>query len=148
MVNAIQLLLDEHKKFRQLITEFEESGERAHKTKQKTAEELIEELRAHAQLEEQIFYPAARQKADKELEGVILEGIEEHRIADFMMERLEDVEPEDETFDAKFKALSESVKHHLKEEESKLFPEARKLLQEDLERLGEEMEALERQLEG
>jgi hemerythrin-like domain-containing protein len=142
------MLLDEHKMFRQLIAKFEEAGERAHKTKLNTAVKLVEELRAHSQMEEQIFYPAARAKADKELEGVILEGIEEHRIADFMMERLEDVQPDDETFDAKFKALSEAVKHHLKEEESKLFPKARTLLKEDLERLGAQMEALEKQLEG
>ncbi|HEY5901987.1 MAG TPA: hemerythrin domain-containing protein [Anaerolineales bacterium] len=147
-MNAIQFLLEEHREFRRIFRQFEEAGERAHKTKQKLATKLLEELRAHSQIEEQIFYPAARKKADKELEGVILEGIEEHRIADFMMERLENATPADDTFDARFKALSESVKHHLKEEEGKLFPKARKLLRDDLERLGSKMEALDKQLEG
>lgn len=84
-------------------------------------------------------------KADKELKQLVLEGIEEHRIADFMMARLQQTGPEDETYDAKFKALTESVEHHLKEEENKLFPESRKILSDQLDALGEQMEAMEKQ---
>lgn len=88
------------------------------------------------------------EKAKDELRSLVLEGIEEHRVADFMIERVQEADPGDERFEARFTVLVESVEHHIKEEEKTLFPESRKLLAEDLERLGAEMEALEKQLEG
>jgi hemerythrin-like domain-containing protein len=148
-MNAVQLLLKDHEEIKAFFRQFEEAGERAYKTKQTIAEKAIEELKSHSQLEERIFYPTVQEKAKKELQAVIREGIEEHRVVDFLMERLQQTKPEDETFDAKFKVLIESVEHHLKEEERELFPESKKLLdKEELDRLGAEMEALEEQLEG
>jgi hemerythrin-like domain-containing protein len=145
-VNAVQHLIQEHQEIKDLFSQFEEAGERAYKKKQTIAEKVIKEITSHAQEEEQIFYPAVLAKAEKETKMLVLEGIEEHRIADFMMERLRTTPSEDETFDAKFKALTESIKHHLQEEERHLFPESRKILKDDLDRLGAEMEALEKQL--
>jgi hypothetical protein len=76
-----------------------------------------------------------------------LEGIEEHRLADFAIERIQGLDPQDETYDAKFKVLKESVLHPIKEEEKSMFPECNKALStEELDRLGQEMEALEQQL--
>lgn len=148
-MNAVQLLLKDHEEIKQLFRQFEEAGERARKKKQTIAGKVIEEIHAHSQLEERIFYPAVREKGKKEIQEVILEGIEEHRVADFMMERLQQTGPEDETFDAKFMVLIESVEHHLKEEERELFPESKKMFdKEELDRLGAQMEALEQQLEG
>jgi hemerythrin superfamily protein len=145
-VNAVQHLIQEHQEIKELFSQFEAAGERAYKKKQTIAEKVIKEITSHAQEEEQIFYPAVLEKADKETKALVLEGIEEHRIADFMMERLRTTQPEDETYDAKFKALTESVEHHLKEEERQLFPESKKILKDDLDRLGAEMEALEKQM--
>jgi hemerythrin-like domain-containing protein len=144
-MNAVTHLIKEHDEIKDLFKQFEEAGERAYKKKQGIVEKVIEELNMHTQEEEQIFYPAVRQKADKETDKLVLEGIEEHRLADFMVERIQMVQPEDETYDAKFKALMETVRHHLREEERDLFPAARKLLADDLDRLGEEMEAFEQQ---
>jgi hemerythrin-like domain-containing protein len=147
-MNAVQVLLKDHKEIRELFGQFEEAGERAYKTKQALAEKVIEELTAHSKMEERIFYPAVREKAGKETQALVLEGIEEHRVADFLMERLQKTGPEEETFDAKFTVLIESVKHHINEEERELFPESRKVLAGDLDRLGEQMEALHHKLEG
>lgn len=147
-MNAVQLLLKDHEEIKDFFKQFEEAGERAYKKKQSIAQETIKELRAHSQLEERIFYPAVQEKGSKEIKDLILEGIEEHRVADFMMGRIEQTDPEDKLFAARYKVLTESVQHHLKEEERQVFPEARKVLADDLDRLGAEMEALEKQLEG
>jgi hemerythrin-like domain-containing protein len=148
-MNAIQILIKDHQEIKDFFKQFEEAGERAKKKKATLAQDTIKELRSHSQLEEQFFYPAAQQKGGKEINDLILEGLEEHRIADFMMERLETTTPEDDTFDAKYKALSEAVKHHLKEEEKKLFPMTRKVFdRKELNSLGAQMEALEKKLEG
>jgi hemerythrin superfamily protein len=147
-MNATQVLKKDHDEIKEYFSQFEEAGERAKKKKEKIAEEVIKELKVHMQVEERIFYPAVREKGTKEMNDLILEGIEEHRLGDYAVKRLQETDPGDETYDAKFKVLMESVKHHLKEEEGKLFPEVRKNMKDDLKRLGEEMEALHKQLEG
>ncbi len=147
-MNAIQVLLKDHEEIRGYFREMEEAGERAKQTKRKLAEQVIRELKNHTQLEERIFYPAVLEKAQDELRSLVLEGIEEHRVAEFMMERVQDADPGDERFTARFTVLVESVEHHIKEEEKSLFPESKKLLADDLDRLGAEMEALEKKLEG
>jgi hemerythrin-like domain-containing protein len=147
-MNAIQLLLKDHEEIRQYFREFEEAGDRAKKKKQTAAEKAIKELKSHSQLEERYFYPAMREKGSQEDKDLVLEGIEEHRVADFLMERIQQTPPDDENYEARFKVLIESVTHHIKEEEKQLFPDAKKVLKDDLDRLGEEMGVLEKQLEG
>lgn len=147
-MNATQVLKKDHDEIKEYFSQFEEAGKRAQKKKEKIVEELIKDLKVHMQIEEQIFYPAVREKGTKEMNDLILEGIEEHRLGDYAVKRLQETDPGDETYDAKFKVLMESVQHHLKEEEGKLFPEVRKNMKEDLKRLGEELEALHKQLEG
>ena len=145
-MNAVELLLRDHEEVKKLFRQFEEAGKRAYKKKQGIAEQVIQKITVHSQLEERIFYPAVRAKAGQETGDMILEGIEEHRVADFMMERLKQTEPTDETYDAKFKVLVEGVEHHVKEEEGQVFPEAKKAVGDDLESLGAQMEKLEQQL--
>jgi hemerythrin superfamily protein len=147
-MNATQVLKKDHDEIKEYFRQFEEAGKRAQKKKEKIVEELIKDLKVHMQMEEQIFYPAVREKGTKEMNDLILEGIEEHRLGDYAVKRLQETDSGDETYDAKFKVLMESVKHHLKEEEGKLFPEVRKNMKGDLKRLGEELEALHKQLEG
>ena len=147
-MDAIKVLIQDHEEIKQYFREFEQAGERAYKKKHSIAEKVIEELHAHTQIEERLFYPAVMEKGGKELKELVLEGIEEHRAADFMIERLRTTPPEDETFDAKFKVLIEVVEHHLKEEEKEMFPEARKALKDELEPLGAQMEAMHKRIEG
>lgn len=146
-MNAIQVLRKDHEEIKDLFKQFEEAGERAKKKKETIAQMAIKELHTHMQMEEQIFYPAVREKGDQELKDLVLEGIEEHRVADFTMGRIEKDGMEVETFEARFKVLMESVRHHLKEEESKMFPEAKKVLADDLDHLGSELEAMHKRLE-
>ncbi len=147
-MNAIEFLKQDHEKVKALFKQFEEAGERAHKKKQTIAEKTIMELKKHTQLEEKVFYPAVMAKGGKEARDLVLEGIEEHRVADFMIERLQQVQPEDDTFSARYKVLMESVEHHIEEEEKQMFPEAKKILGDELTGIGVQLEQMEKQLKG
>jgi hypothetical protein len=138
-VNAVKLLKDDHKKVKGLFREFESAGDRAYKTKQQIAEKVFLELEVHSKVEEEIFYPAVRERADKEGQEIVQESLEEHHVVDVLINELRGLDPQDERFDAKFKVLSENVEHHIEEEEKEMLPDAEKLLRDDLERLGQQM---------
>lgn len=81
------------------------------------------ELSVHAQVEEEIFYPAVKQALkDHEL---VPEASVEHATLKDLIAQVKGVEPDGEMFDAKIKVLSEYVKHHVKEEQNEMFPKAR-----------------------
>jgi len=137
--DAIKLLKKDHDEVRELFKQFDNAGERAHKTKARIVRKLIEELAKHSAIEEQIFYPAARNLMDDD--DMVLEGLEEHHIVKWTLSELDGMDPQDERFDAKVTVLKELVLHHAKEEERDMFPQIRKALTPaDLRDLGEQME--------
>ena len=81
-------------------------------------------LQARARMEEEIFYPAARNALDEE--DLIDEAIVEHASAKDLIAQLEEMAPDDDLFDAKIKVLSELIEHHVEEEEDEMFPKLRK----------------------
>jgi hemerythrin-like domain-containing protein len=141
MTDPIKMLKDDHKKVRELFREYEAAGERAHAKKGKIAREIFAELDIHAAIEEEIFYPAAKErgKKDKELKQTVLEGEEEHHVMHVLVDELKAMDPQDERFDAKMTVLIESVEHHIKEEEKEVLPEAKEQLGEELPAIGEQM---------
>lgn len=117
---AITLLREDHKVVSGLFVEYEKTRSTA--KKQKIVSQICEELTVHAQVEEEIFYPAVKQALkDKEL---IPEAIVEHSTMKDLIAQIEGVEPDGEMFDAKVKVLAEYVKHHVKEEQNEIFPKA------------------------
>jgi hemerythrin-like domain-containing protein len=139
MPNAIEMLREDHRKVQELFENFEQSND----GKERICEETIAELETHTTLEEEIFYPAARKQIeDKEL---IDEAWEEHHVVKLIMAELKKMSANDERFEAKFKVMSESVKHHIEEEESELFPMIEDKL--DAESLGEQMQARKEKLQ-
>ncbi|MGZ4485851.1 MAG: hemerythrin domain-containing protein [Nocardioidaceae bacterium] len=139
-MDAIVLLKDDHKTVEKLFKQFEKAGDDAHKTKRDLVDRIIEELSVHAFIEEQIFYPVARE-AVPETENHVLESLEEHHIVKWVLEELRGMDPEDERFDAKVTVLMENVRHHVEEEEQEWFPEVRKQMgRKRLQELGEQME--------
>src|SRR3954469_7952476 len=147
-MEATALLQRDHQEVYQLLKQFEKLTERAQKSKQKIVMSIIRELAVHSAIEEMLFYPALRAaalKADTRAGGkandLVLESLEEHHIVKWTLSELEKMKPEDERYDAKFKVLMESVRHHVEEEEDELFPKARRLLgAEMMAELGERME--------
>lgn len=148
-MNAIQLLKDDHKKVRKLLTELESTTTRGIKTRSELLEKIGTELRVHAQLEEEIFYPAFKAAGEKsdDLE-LYFEALEEHRAAgELVLPDLEKTDPASDQFSGRAKVLKELVEHHAGEEEKEMFPRARALLgDEELRVLGERMAMRKEQL--
>ena len=122
--DAIALLKDDHREVKALFRRFEQAGERAHATKRKIVDTITEELSRHAAIEEEIFYPAVRERIG-DTEDDVLEALEEHHLVKIVLSELEGMEPSDERFDAKVTVLIENVRHHIEEEEGDMFKRVR-----------------------
>lgn len=119
--DAIALLRADHKLVNELFEQYEKS--RSTSKKKQLVAQICAELTAHAQVEEEIFYPAVKQALkDKEL---IPEATVEHATLKDLIAQVEGIEPDGEMFDAKIKVMSEYVKHHVKEEQNEIFPKAK-----------------------
>src|SRR5215211_1970579 len=85
-MDAVKLLKDDHKKVKDLFRQFEKA--RSADRKKKIAEEAMNELTVHAEIEEEIFYPAAKAKADKEGKALVAEAVEEHHVVKVLIGEL------------------------------------------------------------
>jgi hemerythrin superfamily protein len=141
MKDAIGLLKEDHTKVRALLGELEKSSEKATARREELLEEIERELKIHTTLEEEIFYPAFREAAEKKDDlKLYYEAIEEHHVVDNVLPELKGTDPATEVFAAKTKVLKDLVEHHAEEEETEMFPRARKLMnREELVRLGEQL---------
>jgi hemerythrin superfamily protein len=125
----------------QLFKSFEKLGEGAAKRRRQIVDKVIEALSAHAAIEEQVFYPQVR-RSMPDATPEVLEALEEHHIVKWTLSELEDMDPTDERFGAKVIVLMESVRHHVKEEETELFPKVRKAMgRAELQELGSSLAA-------
>ena len=141
--DAIQMLERDHRRFEDLMKQGEETTERARATRRELLNTLTAELNAHELLEEKILYPALQ--SHPEARDIVLEGYEEHHVADLIVAELHQVATNDEQWGAKFKVLKESIEHHIKEEEGQMFKTARGIFsREELLDLAERMLALRR----
>lgn len=115
------MLRADHKHVSELFDAYEKA--RATKKKQALVARICTELTVHAQLEEEIFYPAVK-RALKDTE-LIPEATVEHATLKDLIAQVRDVPAEGEMFEARMKVMSEYVKHHVKEEQNEMFPKAR-----------------------
>jgi iron-sulfur cluster repair protein YtfE (RIC family) len=132
--DATTLLRADHKLVNDLFADYEKARS-ANKKKQLVAQ-ICSELSVHAQVEEEIFYPAVKRALkDKEL---IPEATVEHATLKDLIAQVEGIEPDGEMFDAKIKVLAEYVKHHVKEEQNVMFPKAKET-DLDMKALGDQL---------
>jgi hemerythrin superfamily protein len=118
---ATALLRADHKLVSGLFADYEATNSTA--KKRELVEKICTELSVHAQVEEEVFYPAVQEALeDHEL---VPEAVVEHATLKDLIAQVEGIEPEGEMFDARIKVLSEYVKHHVKEEQNEMFPKAR-----------------------
>jgi hemerythrin-like domain-containing protein len=139
--NAIALLKEDHQKVRELLSELEETTERASAKRDELLATIERELTIHTKIEEEIFYPAFRDAAQKKDDkDLYYEAIEEHHVVELVLPEIKETDTDSEEFGAKAKVLKDLVEHHAEEEETEMFPRARKLMdREELVRLGGEL---------
>jgi hemerythrin-like domain-containing protein len=138
--NAIDLLTEDHKMVKRMFKEFDKNKESAEATdKEELVGEICDALELHAEIEEQIFYPAARAAIGDD--DMMNEAEVEHAAAKDLIEQLRGMDPSDELYDAKVTVLSEQIDHHVEEEEKEMFPKVKKA-KLDLEALGEQMQEM------
>ena len=139
-MDAIAMLKADHDKVKQLLTQLEDTTERAVKTRGELFATIKGELTLHEIVEEEIFYPEL--KAHPKAKDIVLEGFQEHHVVDLLMGELEALDVADETWGAKAKVMTENIEHHIEEEEGEMFKTARSVFDRaELEELGERMEA-------
>ncbi|MFS2027552.1 hemerythrin domain-containing protein [Massilia sp. CT11-137] len=136
--DAIALLTADHREVSEMFEQFEQLGDRATTSKEKLKDKICKALIAHTTIEEEIFYPAVRAANVEEGEDMVDEAIVEHAAAKDLIKQLQEMQPDDDLYDAKVKVLSEQIEHHVKEEEKEMFPKAKKAGL-DLLALGQEM---------
>lgn len=145
--NAFTLLKDDHKKVKKLFKEFQSIKKRddSDERKSELTKEICREIKVHTQLEEEIFYPSARQAIGDE--DVMEEAGIEHASVKQLVSQLESMEPGDPHYDAIVKVMSEYVEHHVREEEDQMFPMLKKA-KLDAKGLGEQITRRKEELMG
>ncbi|MBY8934814.1 MULTISPECIES: hemerythrin domain-containing protein [Pseudomonas] len=143
-MNAIDLLKADHAKVKDILSQLSDSTERALKKRVELLGKLEMEITIHTRLEEEILYPAFKAAGSKEQDVMYFEAKEEHRTVDsLVLPDLKLTDPGTPEFSGRVKVVKELLEHHIEEEETEMFPQAKKLLgKEKLEELGAQMEAM------
>jgi hemerythrin-like domain-containing protein len=137
-MDAVAMLKEDHDKVKKLLTELDSTTERGVKTRTELFAQVKQELEVHEAIEEEIFYPAL--KEHPKAKELVLEAYEEHNVVDMVMREIEGTSVEDETWGAKLTVMKENVEHHIDEEESEMFKQAKQVFNdEELSDLGERM---------
>ena len=123
--DAIKLLTADHADVKKLFKEYEKlaDAEADGEERQALAEQICDMLTVHATIEEEIFYPAARDAVDEQ--DLLDEAEVEHASAKDLIAQIQEMDADEELYDAKVKVLGEYVNHHVQEEENELFPQCK-----------------------
>ncbi len=145
--DAVQLLIADHREVKSLFTAYEKLAENKAPAddRQLMATQICVLLTLHTHIEEEIFYPAARQALDEEGDDLLNEAEVEHAGAKNLIRELKAMQASDEMYDAKVKVLGEMIDHHVGEEENELFPKVKRTSL-DLAELGDRMDARKKEL--
>jgi hemerythrin superfamily protein len=143
--DAVSMLTEDHKKVQKLFRDFEKAHDKEDdEACQQIAQLVCAELEVHTTLEEELFYPAAREVLGED-EELIEEAEVEHQSAKDLIAQLHAMDAADQKFAATFTVLAEYVKHHIKEEEGEIFPKVKKA-KLDVDSLGQEMQVRKSEL--
>ena len=139
--DAITILKSDHDKVKALFDQFENTDNL--REKKKLAAHAIMELKIHAEIEENIFYRAVRKELDDK--DIMDEADEEHHVAKLLIGELDQMNGSEDHWEAKVTVLAENIRHHIREEEGKMMPKARRQ-DIDFDALGRRLLAAKQQL--
>jgi hemerythrin superfamily protein len=142
--DAISLLKTDHRKVKNLFARYESAG--SFSTKHLIAAQVFTELDLHAQLEENVFYPAYEAMTGKHGTQLVADSRLAHEHVRELMSELQGIDLDEAAFEGKFHDLMGIVREHVAEEENELFPEAEQMLADQLEDLMDHMVDLKQQL--
>ena len=147
-MNAIDLLKVDHEKVKSILSQLSESTDRAVKKRTELLEKLELEVSIHTRLEEEILYPAYKAAGGKAEAEMYYEAKEEHRTVDsLVLPDLKGTDPTSPEFAGRVKVIKELLEHHIEEEETDMFPHAKKILgKAKLDELGDQMLTLKASL--
>jgi hemerythrin superfamily protein len=134
--SAFDVLEEDHREVEEWFDEYDELKDSDEGRKADLAEKICLALKVHAQIEEEIFYPQAREASQDN--DLLDEALVEHSTVKNLIGEIEAMEVGEELYDAKIRVLGEMVKQHIKEEEEELFPELQSTKM-DLDAVGKEL---------
>jgi hemerythrin superfamily protein len=146
-MDGLKLLVADHNRVRGLFARFQAAEEAGDVDAMATlVEQVSRELAVHTDIEEQVFYPWARQLSE-DIAATVDEGVEEHHVAKVLLGEIEDLPAGQDDWVAKVTVLIENVEHHAGEEEEELFPPVRGASDaETLQALADRLEARKAEL--
>jgi hemerythrin superfamily protein len=146
-MDAIALIKKDHQTVEKLFARYEKLSPRAYRQAADIRDRVCRELTVHAEIAEQVLYPATREVRG-ETEEMVAEAEEEHAEAKAAIAELEGLSPESTKFPGAMGKLIGGVRHHVKEEESEMLPKISKAMSEqELNELGKQLFAAKRELQ-
>ena len=125
-MDVLTLIKRDHAEVKDMFKQFEELSPTAKATRAKLGTKIMDALEAHTSAEETTLYAALRDQLRAGEERIkVLEGFEEHGVANDLIAKIKDTDPKDDSYVARMDVLRESVEHHIKEEESVIHKLAR-----------------------
>jgi len=142
--DAISILKADHDKVKKMFKQFKQLHENEEQEQAaELAAEICQELKVHAEVEEEIFYPAVREAIDDE--DMMDEAEVEHQSAKDLIKKIESKSPEDDKYAALVIVLGEYIDHHVEEEQDEMFPKAKRA-KLDLDALGQQIMTRKKEL--
>ena len=143
-IEAISMLKADHRTVNALFAQYESAADC--RTKHLIAKQVFTELELHAQLEENVFYPAYEAMTGKHGTQLVADSRLAHAHVRELMSELQGIDLDEAAFEVKFHELMGIVREHVAEEENAMFPEAEQMLADQLEDLMDHMVELKQQL--
>lgn len=135
MPNIHDLLETDHAKVKKLLAEIKETGHSAEKTRDRLFAEVNADLEVHTEFEEKVFYPKACKATG--MVDEIKDDLEEHAEAKKMLEKISSLKSTTVEWMKTIEELADALDHHIKDEETKLFPQSRKKIEDaEAEKMG------------
>ena len=145
---ATSLLKEDHQAVKKLFQEYEKIEGAQGRGREALFDRIKTLLTIHAQIEEEIFYPAVERAQDEEAGDLIREAQEEHRLVKQLLEEISGLTPGEDTFEAKMKVLMENVLHHAEEEQNDIFPVFDELDRAERDSVSERLQSRKHELAG